>query len=180
MSTVSRGSQVFSGTSAAGPHVAGAAALVWSARPTWSNLEVRRFLEHGAVDMGAPGCDMDYGCGRLYMGVPLAPAAQCVPDVAPLTDDIPAEGGSGSTTVAVASGCPWFADSPTKWIHVTEGGAGDGNGTVVFAVDPSPVCVTREGVVFAAGARITVTQDGHDPRTCPRHASGRVVSGASD
>jgi len=180
VSTVSRGSQVFSGTSAAGPHVAGAAALVWSTRPTWSNLEVRRYLEHMAVDMGAPGCDMDYGCGRLYLGAPMAPAAQCVADVTPLTGRIPAEGGSGTAVVAAGSGCPWFADSPTGWIHVTGGEAGDGNGTIAYTVDPSPACAPRQGVVFAAGSRFTVAQDGHDPRTCPRHASGRVVSGASD
>jgi len=174
VSTVSRGPQVFSGTSAAGPHASGAAALVWSARPTWSNLEVRRFLEHTAVDMGAPGCDIDYGCGRLYLASPMVAAAQCAAEVTPLTNTVPAEGGSGTAVVAVASGCPWFADSPTEWIHVVEGGAGDGNGTVAYTVDPSPDCVTRHGVVFAAGSRVTVTQQGHDPTRCPRRPSGRV------
>jgi len=176
VSTASRGPQVFSGTSAAGPHAAGAAALVWSARATWSNLEVRRFLEHTAVDMGAPGCDMDYGCGRLFLGTPLAPEAQCAAEVTPLADSLPADGGSGTAVVAVNSGCPWFADSPSEWIHVGEGGAGEGGGSVAYTVDPSPVCVTRHGVVFAAGSRITVTQDGQDPTACPRRPAGRVGS----
>ena len=176
VSTVSRGSQVFSGTSASGPHVAGAAALVWSARPTWSNLEVRRYLEHTAVDMGAPGCDLNYGCGRLYLGAPIAAAAECVAEVSPATDSVPAGGGSGTAVVVVGSGCPWFADSPTDWIHVVGSGAGSGNGTIAYTVDASPACVPRQGVLFAAGSSVAIAQDGNDPRTCPRRPSDRVLS----
>jgi len=60
----------FWGTSASSPHVAGAAALVWSAHPSWSAVNIRGWLEENAVDMGPVGKDNLYGHGRLHL--PLA------------------------------------------------------------------------------------------------------------
>jgi Subtilase family len=60
----------FGGTSSAAPHVAGAAALVLSAYPSYTPAQVRSLLESRAVDMGAAGKDDDYGVGRLYLGAP--------------------------------------------------------------------------------------------------------------
>ena len=58
---------VFYGTSASTPHVAGAAALVWSAHQGWSAADVRDWLESNAVDMGTLGKDNIYGYGRLNL-----------------------------------------------------------------------------------------------------------------
>ena len=60
----------FNGTSAAAPHVAGAALLVASANPGWSGDQIRAFLEQRAIDMGPVGPDNDYGWGRLWLGTP--------------------------------------------------------------------------------------------------------------
>ena len=60
----------FNGTSAATPHVAGAAALVLSAFPSFSPDQLQSFLENRAIDMGSPGMDNQFGHGRLYLGVP--------------------------------------------------------------------------------------------------------------
>jgi subtilisin family serine protease len=70
-----------SGTSMACPHVAGLAALVWSANPELSNLEVREIIESTADDKGAPGWDPIYGHGRVNakLAVEAALAARCVP-----------------------------------------------------------------------------------------------------
>ncbi len=70
VSTWSYGPGEFNGTSSACPHVAGAAALVWSAFPSYTNAQVRQLLESRAVDMGTAGKDNDYGYGRLYLGSP--------------------------------------------------------------------------------------------------------------
>jgi hypothetical protein len=47
------------------PHVAGAAALVLSLRPEYINDQVENALKTGCVDLGDPGWDPYYGCGRL-------------------------------------------------------------------------------------------------------------------
>jgi len=63
----------FNGTSAACPHVAGTAALVWQAYPAFSRQEVVDYLLAQAIDLGAPGLDTGYGYGRL--GLPAPPSA---------------------------------------------------------------------------------------------------------
>ncbi|HET7856572.1 MAG TPA: S8 family serine peptidase [Gaiellaceae bacterium] len=60
----------FAGTSAATPHVAGAAALVKSENPSFGPNELQAFLETHAVDLGAPGRDSSFGAGRLALGPP--------------------------------------------------------------------------------------------------------------
>lgn len=54
-----------SGTSMATPHVAGVAALVWSANPSWTNRQVREALDATALDLGAPGYDTSFGWGLV-------------------------------------------------------------------------------------------------------------------
>jgi subtilisin family serine protease len=53
------------GTSFASPHVAGAAALAFSVRPTWENTRIRGILFNWADDMEAPGYDENTGYGLL-------------------------------------------------------------------------------------------------------------------
>ncbi|QDH69976.1 S8 family serine peptidase [Marilutibacter alkalisoli] len=55
----------YDGTSMATPHVAGVAALVWSANPTWTNQEVREALAVTAEDLGTAGRDNSYGWGLV-------------------------------------------------------------------------------------------------------------------
>lgn len=67
VSTESYGTGVFNGTSAATPHVAGAAALVLSSSVANSPDSLESFLTTQAVDMGDPGMDSVFGYGRLYL-----------------------------------------------------------------------------------------------------------------
>jgi subtilisin family serine protease len=64
------GPGIFNGTSAATPHVAGAAALVLQTNPGFTPDEIKTFLESRAIDMGDPGYDIWYGIGRLHLGDP--------------------------------------------------------------------------------------------------------------
>jgi subtilisin family serine protease len=68
VSTESYGAGGFNGTSAATPHVAGAAALVLNANPSYTPAQLQTFLEGRAIDMGSAGMDTIYGYGRLYLG----------------------------------------------------------------------------------------------------------------
>jgi hypothetical protein len=72
------GAGAFCGTSAASPHVAGAAALVKQAYPSYTNAQIRTFLEGRAVDLGTVGKDNQFGAGRLNMGAADAPTANLV------------------------------------------------------------------------------------------------------
>jgi subtilisin family serine protease len=53
------------GTSFSSPMTAGLAALVWSAKPSYSAAQVFDTLKNSADDLGAPGPDGDYGYGRI-------------------------------------------------------------------------------------------------------------------
>ncbi|MBW2638256.1 MAG: S8 family serine peptidase, partial [Deltaproteobacteria bacterium] len=55
---------VFYGTSAAAPHIAGLAGLVWSGFPEKQGSEIRTALLESAVDLGEPGKDGTFGYGR--------------------------------------------------------------------------------------------------------------------
>ena len=69
----------FNGTSAATPHVGGAAALVKAASPALTPAELQAFLEGRATDLGTGGKDNLFGAGKLQLGTaPVAPDV-CTP-----------------------------------------------------------------------------------------------------
>jgi hypothetical protein len=61
----------FLGTSAAAPHVAGAAALLWTLNPTLSLPALRDLLLASSVDLGAAGPDPVFGVGRVLLPAPV-------------------------------------------------------------------------------------------------------------
>ncbi len=57
--------EAWDGTSMATPHVSGVAALVWSANPNWTNVQIRNALTASAMDLGTAGRDVYYGFGLV-------------------------------------------------------------------------------------------------------------------
>jgi len=60
--------EAFDGTSAATPHVAGAAALILQAFPEMTPDELAQLLQDRALDLGDSGPDNAFGAGRLRLG----------------------------------------------------------------------------------------------------------------
>jgi len=57
----------FPGTSAATPHVAGAALLVKNRYPSYTLIQIQSYLESNAADLGQVGKDNTFGSGRVYL-----------------------------------------------------------------------------------------------------------------
>ena len=72
VATTMPGFAPFFGTSAAGPHAAGVAALLLQAKPGSTPLQIYLALENTAFDMGAPGFDYDSGFGLIQADAVLA------------------------------------------------------------------------------------------------------------
>ena len=72
------GGSGFAGTSAAAPHVAGAAALVKQRSPSFRAAQLRAYLTAHAGDLGPPGADDAYGAGRLLLPAVELPATGAV------------------------------------------------------------------------------------------------------
>ncbi len=118
----------FGGTSAACPHVAGAAALAWSGNPQWSRAQVRSYLEQQALDMGPGGTDVDFGIGRLRLGAP--PQGGCTAPGTP--------GGVAASTSSTSSGTPytvaWNAVSQADSYDLQESTSPSFGGASLFTV----------------------------------------------
>jgi serine protease len=57
--------EAWNGTSMATPHVSGVAALLWSANPEWTNVQIREAMAMTAMDLGDEGWDPHYGYGLV-------------------------------------------------------------------------------------------------------------------
>lgn len=79
--TASYSPEAFDGTSAAAPHVAGAAALILQALPDAGPDDIAAFLQERAIDLGAPGPDNAFGVGRLHLGA--GPETDTAPEATP-------------------------------------------------------------------------------------------------
>lgn len=116
----SYGRSAFDGTSAATPHVAAAAALVWQANPHFTRQEVMDYLIAMSTDLGPPGPDTGYGYGRLSLPDQV-PAIAATP-----ISDTPAPTPESSVPTATPAPLP----TPTPVTFVTPepvGGGGRGD-----------------------------------------------------
>ena len=103
VSTYAYGAAAFAGTSAAAPHVAGAAALILQANPAYTLMDIWNALLGAAKDMGPAGQDIVYGYGRLKM-----PAVTAVDLLDPVGGETIISGGSYPVTWKAAPAATKF------------------------------------------------------------------------
>ena len=109
--------EYYDGTSMATPHASAVAALVWSADPIATNVEIREVLQQTAFDLGAAGRDVYYGFGLVQ-----AKAA---------IDVLTGSGGGTTGTVHVADLDSATSVSKNKWSATVTVKVVDGDGTLV-------------------------------------------------
>jgi all-beta uncharacterized protein/BACON domain-containing protein len=81
----------------------------------------------------------------------------CIYTVAPLSQNAPASGSTGTVAVTTSAGCAWTATSSAAWITITAGAAGNGNGSVGYSVAAN-TGAARTGTVSIAGQTFSVAQ----------------------
>jgi hypothetical protein len=84
----------------------------------------------------------------------------CTYIVSPDDGFVPVGGGSVTFSVNAPPGCAWSSSADVGWINLTDGGAGVGSGTVIFAVGNNPSPAARGGSVTIAGQTASVSQSG--------------------
>ncbi len=109
VSNVTFASEGFYGTSAAAPHIAGAAALVWSAYPGAQAADVRTYLLGSAIDLLTPGPDNQTGYGILIL-----PSAPPTPTPAPPTVTPSAVGQATTAPQPTATSHPIIIATPVR------------------------------------------------------------------
>ncbi|MBS1786419.1 MAG: S8 family serine peptidase [Acidobacteria bacterium] len=180
-SAVRGGSYSFlSGTSMATPHVAGAIALLWSARPELrGKIDLtENILNESAVrvmvtDCGATNTSIPnpvYGFGRLDIKAAVDLAATAL-DASEFTFGV--RGGVADLTVMALPSVTWRAVSDSDWITVTAGQTGTGLGGVFFKVAANTSSASRTGTLMIAGRPVKIMQPGLTPLFS---VSGQVVS----
>lgn len=151
------------GTSMATPHVAGAVALLWSARPELRHqiTDTENILNDAAVDVSSTSCggsgvpNNTYGFGRLDIKAAVDVA---VASISPASQSFSAGGGGGAVNVTAPAGVGWQTFVNDSWITVTSGGSGSANGTVNYSVAAN-TGPARTGTMIVAGRVFTITQD---------------------
>lgn len=158
------------GTSAAAPHVAALAALVWSVAPDLSNDRVRQIIESTAVDVGPRGRDDLSGAGRINAAAalrllrPSAPTPQPSPSptVGPPALPEPLPSLRDLITVAPLPQRPssrFFAEGSTGppfdlWLLLQNPNASRTTATVTFYPEIGPPLVRQ--VPIEPGRRVSL------------------------
>lgn len=101
--------------------------------------------------------------GTLSVGgqtftVTQASGASCTYSLSPMSQSVPAAGGTGSVTMSTAAGCAWSSFTSTPWITLTGATSDAGNGTLTFTVAPNTTTAQRTGAIMIAGQTVSVTQ----------------------
>jgi type VII secretion-associated serine protease mycosin len=147
-----RGYGYWSGTSMAAPLVSAAAALVWSAHPSISNVEVMRRLTSTADPMAGANHGSEYGYGL-------------VDPYRALTEQLPAPASASPAPIPTAAVDPAAVARAAEWHH---------QGQVALIIAGIAVLVAAGGAMFAVALRRGRLRDWR-PGNAPPPPAARTV-----
>jgi subtilisin family serine protease len=107
------GYEAWDGTSMATPHVSGVAALIWSAFPSLTNIQIRNALTGSAMDLGTAGRDYYYGFGLVQAFDALVSLGWTPPSITPTPTDTPTATPTPTDTPTPTPTIPTPTDTPT-------------------------------------------------------------------
>jgi subtilisin family serine protease len=107
------GYEAWDGTSMATPHVSGVAALIWSAFPSLTNIQIRNALTGSAMDLGTAGRDVYYGFGLVQAFDALVSLGWTPPSITPTPTDTPTATPTPTDTPTPTPTIPTPTDTPT-------------------------------------------------------------------
>ena len=154
------GYEAWDGTSMAAPHVSGVAALIWSANPSWTNVEIREAMNATALDLGDAGRDVVFGYGLVqaaaaldYLGgVEPTPTPTPTEDPTPTPTEDPTPTPTPTGDLAVAFTAPTAGATFGDRDRVTI--------SVLVTTDSSPVSGATVTVVLTPASGSAVTFSG--------------------
>ena len=154
-SSYTYGTNEFYGTSAATPHVAGAAALILAMHPQYDVNQLRTAVETNAIDMGSSGKDNIYGNGRVVASKSMnsTPVLEWTGEPGYVSDGLEPESGNGSTPYVFRIKYK-DADGDAPFMHdlyIDKNGDGD------YADPGEVVTMTATGSDHKAGVIYTCT-----------------------
>lgn len=90
----------------------------------------------------------------------------CTFTLSPVGANYGKDAATGNFSVMTPSYCPWTAVSAASWLSVTSGAAGQGNGTVAYAVQRNFGTTPRTAAFVVNDRSFVVTQDGDVAVSC--------------
>jgi hypothetical protein len=100
-------------------------------------------------------------------------APTCAYAISPVSQAVPATGGTGTVGVTTTAGCNWTATSGASWVTITSGATGSGSASVGFTAAANVTTVGRSATLTIAGKTFTVTQVA---ASCTFTVSPRTIS----
>ena len=169
---------VISGTSAATPHVAGAAALILSIQ-NFTNEEVKQIIKSTTDDIYKPGWDLRSGAGRLNLYRAVTVIAPSVIKINHPTQDFATLDNEITVNASVLS--PLFVSyslfygtgyNPTNWTALIENGTNQFSNEDIYTLDisslPDSVYAFRLVVQLSNGRTLEERVNFHIIRTPPK------------
>jgi len=98
------------------------------------------------------------GCSSSSAVATIPTPVKCQVTLAMPSQNIAADGGTGTLAVTTTPECPWDASTSADWLSGLSPASGQGPGTVEFRVAPNPQASTRQAMIVVNNSSFQVSQ----------------------